>query len=226
MVGIGMNFAAKRAKNPNIEDTLLFASKEALEKDDLRVLSVLVTWLGIHASWINADRLTRLVAGEQSPRVRAFWSAVGHWLKADRRYARLAGIYRGPRLDILEAARTEFQVERHGEDPRFKNSPLRVPANLLRDRETDVLSPAELVKRHIAYRYRVMMGPSYRADMWGALQADPSLSPAELARRAHGSFATAWHVKCDWERVQGGTISAARAGRRRLGTPTLDKERP
>jgi hypothetical protein len=28
------------------------------------------------------------------------------------------------------------------------------------------------------------------------------LSPAELARRTYGSFATAWHVKRDWDILQ------------------------
>jgi hypothetical protein len=202
MVGIGMNFAAKGARNPNIEDTLLFASKEALDKDDLRVLSVLVTWLGIHANWINADRLIRLVAEEEGPRVRSFWAAVGHWLKTDRRYVRLSILYRGQRLDLLRTG-TEYQVSRHGEDLRFQGSPLRVPANLLRDRAADVLTPAALAKQHRTYRQRVMMGPSYRADMWAALQADPFLSAADLARTAYGSFATAWQVKRDWELLKG-----------------------
>jgi len=35
------------------EDTLLAASVEGMERDDLRVLAVLVTWLGIHHPWIN-----------------------------------------------------------------------------------------------------------------------------------------------------------------------------
>ena len=201
MVGIGMSFAAKGTKNPNIEDTLLFASKEALEKDDLRVLSVLVTWLGVHAAWINADRLTRLVAEEKLPKVRAFWAAVGRWLKTDRRFARLVRLYRGRRLDLL-AAGTDFQVQRHGEDPRFQRSPLRVPANVLRDRAAEVLAPPELAKRHRTYRQRVMMGASYRADMWAALESNPSLSPSEVARIAHGSFATAWQVKRDWELLE------------------------
>jgi hypothetical protein len=44
-----------------------------------------------------------------------------------------------------------------------------------------------------------MLGPSYRADMGAELEADPALSPAELARRTYGSFATAWQVKHDWQ---------------------------
>ena len=76
MVGIGMNFAASPVPEPNIEDTILLASIEGMEKYDLRVLAVLLTWFGIHAAWVNADRLTKLIAGQSLPRVRAFWSAV------------------------------------------------------------------------------------------------------------------------------------------------------
>jgi hypothetical protein len=44
---------------------------------------------------------------------------------------------------------------------------------------------------------RILIGPTYRADMWSALDDDSQLSAAELARRTYGSFATAWHVKQD-----------------------------
>src|SRR5688500_6701462 len=79
LVAIGMNFAAPRAqREPNIEDTLLFASIEAMERD-LRLLAVLVTWFGVHHPWVNADRLTRLVRAQPSPRVRALWAALAVW---------------------------------------------------------------------------------------------------------------------------------------------------
>lgn len=61
-----------------------------------------------------------------------------------------------------------------------------------------MLNPAELAKRHRTYQRRILLGPSYRADMWSALDRDPDLTAAELARRAYGSFATAWQVKQDW----------------------------
>jgi len=35
--------------------------------------------------------------------------------------------------------------------------------------------------------------------MWAQLENDPTLSPADLARRTYGSFATAWQVKRDWQ---------------------------
>ena len=205
MVGIGMGFAAPAAVDPNIEDTLLFASIEAMEKNDLRVLAVLVTWFGVHHPWVNADRLTKIVAARESARVRALWSALATWQVRDRRLARLTELYRGRRLDALTTG-SEFQVRRHGEDPRFERTVLRVPKNVLRDRIADLLTPTELARRHRPYRHRVMMGPTYRADLWAALEADPGASAAELARRTYASFATAWSVKYDFA-ILAGTVA-------------------
>ena len=202
MVGIGMKFASHGRAEANIEDTLLAASAAGMQDDDLRVLAVLVTWLRLHHPRVNADRLYRAVQayeGAGDTRVRAFWAAVGNWLRGemkDQRFARFAGLYRGPRIDLL-GVRGAFLLRRSGEDERFAESPLRVPAGVLRDRETDVLSPADLARRHATYRQRVVMGPTYRADMWAALDREPGLSAAELARRAYGSFGTAWQVKAD-----------------------------
>ncbi len=197
MVAIGMNFAARSTGEPNIEDTLFFASQEAMEKQELRVLSILVTWFGIHAAWVNADRLTKLIDLSSSQRVRALWSALAHWQTKDHRFARLISSYSGPCLDVTEEG-TEFQIKRFGQDPRFQGSAIRVAANLLRDRPADVLPPEELARRHGAYRWRIVIGPSYRADMWAALEQDPTLSAAELARKTYGSFATAWRVRRDF----------------------------
>ncbi len=198
MVSIGMAFAAEADGDANIEDTLLAASIEGVELDDLRVLSLLVTWLGVHHSWINVDRLTRAIAPYDSTRFRAFWAGVGTWLHKDRRFARIARIYDGPRNDLLRVG-SDFQIKRRGEDERFIGTPLRVAAGVLRERPGDVLTPAEVAKRHRTYRHRVLMGPSYRADMWAVLESEPSLSAADLARQTYGSFATAWQVKNDFQ---------------------------
>jgi hypothetical protein len=196
LVGIGMLVGGAGSCDPNIEDTLLAASLEGMERGDLRVLAVLVTWFGVHSARVNADRLTRLVATTESKRVKAFWSALARWRGSDRRLARLAQAYRGARVDLLTTG-TDFQVARHGEDSRFAGSKLRVPANVLRDRPADVLAPAELAKQHSAYRWRLVIGPTYRADMWAALERHPELSAAALARATYGSFASAWQVRRD-----------------------------
>lgn len=123
------------------------------------------------------------------------------WQSKDRRFARLAKIYDGPELAVLTDG-SDFQIKRHGEDSRFAGSVLRVPGNLLRDRVADVQVPEDLAKRHRAYRYRIMMGPSYRADMWSTLELEPAISVPMLARRCYGSFATAWHVRRDFSLVE------------------------
>jgi hypothetical protein len=116
-----------------------------MDDGDLRVLSVLTTWLGVHAAHVNADRLVRCVSDHASSRVRAYWAAVARWLGKDRRFARLAKLHDGPPIDLLPVG-TEFQIARRGEDERFTGSVLRVPAGSLRDRDADVLSPESMVR--------------------------------------------------------------------------------
>lgn len=197
MVGIGMNFAADGEVDADVEGTLVDASVLGMEEHDLRVLAVLTTWLGVHHAHVNADRLVRLVKAQESARVRAYWSAVATWLRKDRRFARLLALYRGAPAEIL-ATGTAFQIARRGEDDRFTGTKLRVPRGTLRDRSDDVLQPSMLVKKHAGYRNRVLMGPSWRADVWTVLEKAPDVSIAEVARRASCSFATAWQAAQDF----------------------------
>ena len=198
LVGIGIGLAGRGARDPIIEDTLLAASIEGMEHDDLRVLALLTTWLDVHHAWVNADRLVRLANSTEHMRTRTYWAAVGHWLNGDRRFARLQRLHRGRRTDLLRTG-TPFQIRRRGEDPRFEGTPLRVPAGVLRNRPRDILTPSELAARHSTYRQRIHIGPGYRADMWALLESEPHLAAAELARRTYGSYATAWRVRRDFE---------------------------
>jgi hypothetical protein len=131
MVGIGMNFAANAEADADIEGTLLHASVLGMDGGDLRVLAVMTTWLGVHHTHVNADRLVRLVGAHPSERVRAYWAAVATWLKKDRRLARLAGEYEDAPIELLPTG-TAFQLQRRGEDERFTGSKLRVPKGTLR----------------------------------------------------------------------------------------------
>lgn len=199
MAGIGMAFAVRPHRHQPIEDVLLSASRLGIEQADYRVLSVLCKWLDVHAVRINVDRLTRLVDSCVSDeRTLAFWVAVGQWQAKDPRFKRLAKLRSSStRIDLFETG-TDFQVSRRGEHPWFAETCLRVPAGTLRDRDSDVSTPEQLAKLHRGYRQRLIQGPSYRADMWAALEGNPSLGPAQLARLTYGSFASAWEVIRDW----------------------------
>lgn len=197
MAGIGLGIAAVPDPDAEIESTLVDASAAGMDESDFRVLSILTTWLGVHHQRINADRLVRLVQGHDSKRVKAYWGAVARWLAKDRRFARVITAYRGPRLDLLPVG-SDFQVQRRGEDERFAGSLLRVPVGTLRDRVADVASPQAMVRRHAGYRNRVLMGPTYRADVWTVLEKEPELTISEAARRAHCSFSAAWQAAQDF----------------------------
>ena len=96
MAGIGMNFATKSDHNADIEATLVDASSLGMDDGDLRVLSVVTTWVGVHHTHVNADRLIRLVKLHESHRVHAYWAAISSWLAKDRRFAHHQDLPPGP----------------------------------------------------------------------------------------------------------------------------------
>ena len=195
-IGMGLD-AAPSASEPNIEDTLWAASHEGMDGGDARILGLLVDWIAVHGDWINVDRLTRLMRVEVSTRVRAFWAAVAQWRCKDHRFARLRRLHTQPSIDYLPVG-TAFGIARHGEDARFAGTALRVPRGVLRERTQLIMPPEQLARQHRSYRCRLLMGPSYRADMWALLDTWPHLSCAEIARRAYGSHGTAREVQQHW----------------------------
>lgn len=198
MIGIGMVFAGPSESEPDIERTLVHASIAGMG-GDLRTLSVLTTWLGVHHGHVHVERLIKLVMSTPDQRVRAYWAAVAYWLRKDRRFLRVAQVYRSRKPTDLVEVGTDFQLTRRGADERFEGSVLRVPAGVLRDRDSDVLTPTELLKVHHGYRNRVRMGTTTRADVWTLLeQGGPGMTASEIARRASCSFATAHEVLQDF----------------------------
>jgi hypothetical protein len=184
------------SRNANIENTLVAASVESVG-GDYRVLDVLIQWLEVHLFCVNADRLVKLLQA-QSKEVQRFWCGVFQWKKKDPRFHKYIRLHRKARLSIPQDS--EYQFKKYGEDERFQSTSLRVPANMLRRGPRDVMSPAELSKRNRFYRYRVQMGPNYRADLWALIeQSKGKLAPGDLAREAFASYPSAWHVKRDWK---------------------------
>ena len=173
---------------PAPEQVIVSAVAEAIPSD-LRTLSVVTTWLGVHGARVHVAELARYLdvgaaACRDPERFAAYWSGVAHWQRSDARWAKIAKRFQGPAVFLsgLPAALEEAQIARKGEDPRFAGSRLRVPRGMLRDRLADVDDPATLSGRHAWYRERVRQGPTYRADCWAELERDPRLNAAGLAR--------------------------------------------
>lgn len=195
MISIGLRFGGESSTPANIEDTLIAASLEGVG-GDYRVLSLLTEWLDYHIFNVNADRLVQLVLELKDENVRRYWCAVSQWKRSDTRFKKLATLYKN-RFTIFDGV--DFQIERNGEDPRFKDSIFRVANGTLRIRPKDITPPEMLKNEHPTYRARLLIGPTYRADMWAILDSEgPDIPAAEVARRAYGSFTTAHRVKRNW----------------------------
>ena len=211
---IGFNLSARKSSiNPNIESSLISASIEAVNYKDNRMAGLLVDWIRIHYLRINVDRLTKFVFSLNDFEykfVKVFWHANAQRLYAkDQRFKRLS-LYKGKRVDFADRFIKRGQkkvsktlIEIKGEDERFKKTCIRVPKGYFSKREKQIFPAERIAKNHTSYRYRVMMGPSYRADLWALLDSEPKLSAYALGKKACCSYRTAYIVKKDYELLNG-----------------------
>ena len=123
-----------------------------------------------------------------------YFSSLGKWLQKDSGYKKLSKIYRGEPQNLGLNSEYQFLINRNGEDERFKGTKLLVAKKTLRSRHEDILNSSDLSKIHKDYYYRVLIGPSYRADMVSQYLNDRSLNAGQLAKKTYGSYATAWEV--------------------------------
>lgn len=182
---------------PALEHVIVSAAAAAFPRD-YRLLSVVTTWLGVHAARVHVGELARLLpCAEQNcadpVRFRAYWAGIAHWLRKDNRWSKVARMYPGPPvyLSRLDRAVVKAAIEHKGEDPRFTGSRLRVPVGMLRDRPADVASPEAMAANHPWYHERLRQGPTYRADCWAELERDPAMTAAALARRVGCTYPVA-----------------------------------
>lgn len=207
LAGIGFGLATRADRTADLEVTLVHASELGMDAGDLRVLSLLTTWLGTHSRAICVDRLRRLLLEHPSTRVRTYWAAIADSESSKGRLEPLANLNEGQAQDLLESG-AAFLLRRHGQDPRFNSAVLRVPKGTLRERASDVATPEELAPRHRGYALRIMLGPGYRAVLWEHLEREPELSPSEAGRRARSSFSTAWEAVRDFRLIRGSKPAA------------------
>jgi hypothetical protein len=189
--GIGFRLSGKIEKNVNIEDCLIAACIEGMS-GDFRLLSLLTDWLFIHFKCINSDRLYRALMNLDNKKVRCYFHSVLRNFKKEFTPKKFLNLYRGPKIILGDV--DLFLVTKNGEDERFINSKLIVPNKMLRQRADDILTVGQLAKIHNDYFYRLLIGPSYRADMISNFLTHPNISPTELAKVTYGSFATAWEI--------------------------------
>ena len=209
MVGIGMLFGGGARNDPNIENTIFSAVYHGIHNQDFRVLSMATLWLEKHTFILNASRLVKLInKHEEQDLFFRYWVAFSQWYNADCRFNSLRKkISEDSKRGISSGA--EFLAKRNGIDLRFKNTCLIVPNKMLEKKDWLILSPKKMTEHHSDYRWRLIIGPSYRADMWSLLTQDHSLKPSDLAKKTYGSYATAHRVKKEFEIYSGKELKKA-----------------
>ena len=138
---------------------------------------------------------------------RAWWAAIARWHQDDRRWQRL--VDRQESVELLRVGNS-FRMQRRGPDLRFVGTSLLIPAGTWRERSGDVMDPTALAQWHLGYRHRIIIGPSYRADMWAIAEQsagglaqygspvermDPSLRPGRCGRTTSCS-PVMWQTAC------------------------------
>ena len=193
-IGFNLN-GRKKSIDPNIEASLISASIEAINNKDNRIGGLLVDWITAHYLRVNVDRLTKFVFSLNDSDykfVKTFWCANAQRLFIkDQRFKRLSELYKGRRVNFADRfikkgqqKVTKMLIEIKGEDERFKRTCIRVPKGYFAERPHQIFPVSVIAKNHLPYRYRVMMGSSYRADLWALLDNDPSISAYALGKKA------------------------------------------
>ena len=212
---IGFNINSKKKSiNPNIESAVISASIEAVNNKDNRIGGLLVDWITIHYLRVNVDRLTKFVFSLSDldyKSVKIFWCANAQRLVVkDQRFKRLSELYKGKRVDFADRFLKKGQrkvtktiIEIKGADERFKRTCIRVPKGYFSERPYQIFPVSVIAKNHLPYRYRVMMGASYRADLWALLDSNPGISAYALGKKAHCSYRSAYIAKKDYELLKG-----------------------
>ena len=212
---IGFNLGGgKKSTDPNIEASLISASIEAVNNKDNRIGGLLVDWITTHYLRVNVDRLTKFVFSLNDSDykfVKIFWCANAQRLFIkDQRFKRLSELYKGKRVSFADRFLkkrqqkvTKVLIEIKGEDERFKRTCIRVPKGYFSERPHQIFPVSVIAKNHLPYRYRVMMGSSYRADLWALLDSNPNISAYALGKKAHCSYRSAYIAKKDYELLKG-----------------------
>ena len=208
-IGFNLN-CKKQSVDSDIEISIISASIEAVNNKDNRIGGLLVDWMTVHYLRINVDRLTKFIFSLDDldyKFVKTFWCATAQrFFPKDMRFKRLSRLYVGKRVDFADrfsnlrtGKATRMFIKMKGEDERFKGTCIRVHKGYFSERPRQIFSVSFVAQTHLFYRYRVMMGPSYRADLWAILKSCPDISAYALGKKAHCSYRTAYIAKKDYE---------------------------
>ncbi len=203
LAAIGIRVVAPAAKRladsfeADIERTLLDGLEEFdTTSRDGRLIGLLFSWIKVHGEFVICEKLGTLALKreEERPGSTLFLPALAalpiseglhKWKALGRR--RKSPVYLYPE----EVARGAIKLK--GRIPWLAALNYHAAVGSIRIRESDVMSPAELIRANRQYRNRYLYGPSWRADIVTAVE-EGARSPMEVARRTGCSYEPAHRV--------------------------------
>lgn len=179
----------------DIEETILQACYAS--ETDLRLLSILATWMSVHGDYIIVEKFYK--------KLKVFETIYGHRPSTINLIAvqvLLSGSTKWKKWITSHSKKSEFPVNEkllissidfQGYNEDFKKHGVKIPKNFLRIREDDVLTTSELVKLNLQFKNRLIFGSSWRADIMTAIEAGVE-NPSKIAKLIGCSYEPAHRV--------------------------------
>ena len=203
LIAIGFRLASAEKKSRklekiDIESTLLgiICSFTA----DYRIASILMSWIKVHGNYVIVEKLIKLrnrvsrETGESLP----WMSFISAWAVdcGFNKWRKLIQKEIGP-IYLYDPEISENAILRKGLLPWPEPLGFRVPKNSLRIRESDVLTPEELIQLNQQYKNRYIFGASWRADIITATQ-NGIITPMEISRAVGCSYEPAYRISREY----------------------------
>jgi len=205
LVAIGFRLSSSRKRSRSIlqvdiENTLLEAIMAL--PDDLRLASLLFTWIKIHGNYVIVEKLRK--------RAHALGIETDPWYRAlaafavENKYHKWKPLlaHRAETVYLLPPELSLFPIQRKGAVEWLEPYGILLPEGTLRIREDDILTPKELIQRNAQYRNRYLYGPSWRADIITAIEQGCT-SPMEISRLIGCSYEPAYRVFNEYQMATG-----------------------
>jgi len=188
--------APRRGPAEDIERALLDAAAPA--RSDGRLLSLLFSWVHVHAERVNVDRLRGMVRASGDADARLVVSALAAYAASQgrHRWKKLISAPSGP-AHLSASAAAPSAVELKGAEPWLAAHNILAARGSLRIRPADVLSVKELAGANRQYRNRLLFGASWRADIVTAIE-EGAATAAEIRSRVGCSYEPAHRVRREY----------------------------
>jgi hypothetical protein len=154
-------------EHADIERTLIEAAYVIRAEDDYRLFSILLTWIKIFGEYVIVEKFEKLAASVELERgPNPILNAIAVWgtINKQTKWKRLISRSKKNQY-IVDKELTESSAKFPGFKADWLKFGIKVPAKMLRERDTDVLTFKELASKNIQFKNRLLFGAGWRSDI-------------------------------------------------------------